>query len=101
MDSLSNKQMIEHLSKFRDAGDQLSEDIYEITMRIFELINQTEALENRSADADVMLSSLKNMVELLLKSSLHSNIYFESMRNDYTKVIKALGSKSGDKLNDR
>ncbi|MBW7622343.1 hypothetical protein LDJ78_23945 [Citrobacter portucalensis] len=100
MDSLSNKQMIEHLSRFRDAGDKLSEDIYNISMRIFELISETEARENRSEGEEAMLSRLKQIVELLLSSALDSHNYNESMWKDYTKVIKALGVKTGDKSND-
>jgi hypothetical protein len=96
MDSLSNKQMIEHLANFRDAGDKLSEDIYKISMRIFDLISETEARVGRTEGEDMVLSSLRNMIELLLQSALDSHNYNDSMRKDYTKVIKALGSKSGD-----
>ncbi|CDZ82741.1 hypothetical protein I5373_02790 [Citrobacter koseri] len=100
MDSLSNKQMIEHLSRFRDAGDKLSEDIYNISIRIFDLISETEARENRSEGEDLMLSRLKQMIDLLLASSNDSHNYNESMWKDYTKVIKALGVKAVDKSND-
>lgn len=99
MNTLSNKQMIEHLSKFRDAGDKLSEDIYNISLRIFAVIDAIQSRENRSEGEELILSQLSGMAELLMSSALHSNDYNRSLWDDYTKVIKALGSKQGDKTN--
>ncbi|QGW86780.1 hypothetical protein EAAEB30_08815 [Enterobacter asburiae] len=96
MTNLSNKQMIEHLSKFRDAGDKLSEDIYKISVRISEVIDGIQSREDRSEGENIVLQQLTSMSELILASALHSNDYNKSLWKDYTKVIKALGSKQGE-----
>ncbi|HDG1688507.1 TPA: hypothetical protein PFE28_004513, partial [Kluyvera cryocrescens] len=97
--SLSNKQMIEHLSRFRDAGDKLSEDIYNISMRIFDIISEAEARENKSEGEEALLSRLRGMSEIIMSSALDSNKYNDSMWKDYTRVIKSLGANSGEKIN--
>lgn len=99
VETLTNKQMIEHLSKFRDAGDKLSEHIYDISIKIFEVIADLQARQNRSEGEEQTLRKLSDLSELLLSSAVDSGKYNQSMWHDYTKVIKALGSKQGDKTN--
>ncbi|EMF5054506.1 MULTISPECIES: hypothetical protein [Serratia] len=94
MDNLSNKQMIEHLSRFRDAGDKLSDDIFNLSLKILDIINEAEGRANRTDEDSVILAQLKNMSEMLISSTLDANAYNNSMWKDYTKVIKALGNST-------
>lgn len=100
MNTLSNKKMIEHLARFRDAGDKLSEDVFGIALKIFEIIAEIEAKNEIAEGEAAVLSKLKGMSEMLLRATLDANEYNDSMWKDYTKVIKALGESKGAKPND-
>lgn len=99
MDKLTNKQMIERLTKFRDAGDKLSDDIYNISLHIFDIIKDADARQNKDEAENETIKKLKNMIELLMQSSLDSYHYNQSMWDDYTTVIKSLGENSGGNKN--
>ncbi|WP_145055757.1 hypothetical protein [Mixta calida] len=99
MSGLSNKEMIERLARFRDAGDKLYDDVFNITVKISDIIQELDSNPERNEAENSVLSNLKSMSEMLIQAALDANEYNASMLKDYTKVIKALGDSKGVKPN--
>lgn len=98
MKKLSNTEMIDHLARFREAGDKLSEDVFELSSLLLDISSGLEKKENRSVEEQEIYERITSNTTLILKSILHANEYNNTLWVDYSPVIKHLG-KEGVKSN--
>lgn len=98
MEKLKRKDMIERLSRFRACGDQISDDLYNLSLKILNITSELEtksAREEISHDEEAILLKLQELTEQILRSSLNADKYNKSLLKDYSSVIKSLSSESG------
>ncbi|MDF7789595.1 hypothetical protein CG435_10845 [Pantoea ananatis] len=98
MKKLSNTEMITHLSRFREAGDKLSEDVFELSSLLLNISTELEKKGNKNPEEQEIYDKISSNTNLILKSILHANEYNNTLWEDYSPVIKLLG-KEGIKNN--
>lgn len=98
MKKLSNTEMIDHLSRFREAGEKLSEDVFELSYLLLKISSDLERKDNKSPEEQDIYEKISSNTELILKSITHANEYNNTLWVDYSPVIKHLG-KDGVKNN--
>lgn len=96
MKKISNTEMIDHLSRFRAAGDKVSESVFELSTILLKLSTDLESKEIRTEEEQAIFDVLKENINLVLSSVMSANEYNNSMWVDYTPVIKQLGDERGE-----
>lgn len=94
MDKISKKQMLEKLAKFRAAGDQINNDLNNLSERILSIYQYISVKEDKTTEEEEVCRQLKQLLEPILQYALNSHNYNQSMWKDYTQVVKALGASS-------
>ncbi|WP_152999637.1 hypothetical protein [Pantoea stewartii] len=94
MEKLSNAQMIEKLANFRATGDKLAEDVFDISEKVFTIVEHLQAKLEKTDAENETYSKLAELSEILLSSILDADKYNQSMWKDYTQVIKNLGGSA-------
>lgn len=97
MKKISNTEMIDHLSRFRAAGDKVSESVFELSSILLKLATDLESKESRTEEEQAILDELMEKLNFVLSSVLIANDYNNSMWTDYTPVIKQLGDEGAKK----
>lgn len=92
MEKLTKKQMIERLAKFRAACDQINDDLNNLSNSVLSTYQLISAKEDKTEEE--VCRQLKVLIDLVVKSTLSSDKYNRSMREDYTQVVKTLGASS-------
>lgn len=93
MKKLSNTEMIDSLARFRESGDKLSEDVFELSSLLLNISSELERKENKSEEEKVIFDNIASNAELIVNSILHANEYNNTLWVDYTPVIKSLGGE--------
>ncbi|EHJ7977362.1 hypothetical protein QSZ85_000652 [Escherichia coli] len=98
MEKLKRKEIIERLSRFRSRGDQLTEDLYNLSMAVLGIASELESKQNRTPEEEVIFEKLRGVTQQILKASTNADSYKKSMLKDYTSVIKnlSIGSEGID-----
>ncbi|MBD8157219.1 hypothetical protein ABEH00_10025 [Pantoea agglomerans] len=91
MEKLSNAQMIEKLASFRATGDQLAEDVFDISEKFFSIVEALQAKVDKTDVENEVYDKLNELTGVIFSSVLDAEKYNNSMWKDYTKVIKNLG----------
>lgn len=94
MEKLTKKQMIERLAKFRVACDQINDDLNNLSNSVLSTYQLISAKEDKTEEEEEVCRQLKQLINLVIKSTLSSDNYNKSMRQDYTQVVKTLGASS-------
>lgn len=94
MEKLTKKQMLERLAKFRAAGDQINDDLSNLSERVLSIYQYISVKEDKTADEEEVCRQLKELMEPILKSVVDSHNYNQSKWKDYTQVVKTLGASS-------
>lgn len=93
MKKLNNSEMIDSLSRFRAAGDKLSEDVFELSSLLLSISSELERKADKTDVEQAIYDKIASKVELILRATLNANDYNDSMWKDYTSVIKQLGGE--------
>lgn len=83
--------MIDSLARFREAGDKLSDDVFELSSLLLNISSELEQKPEKTAQELVILERISSSSELIVQSIMHANEYNNSLWVDYTPVIKHLG----------
>lgn len=94
MEKLKRKDIIERLSRFRACGDQLSDDLYELSMNVLSITNELEVRNDLTPEEQAIFDKLRALTQPIMKATLDADKYNRSMLKDYTSVIKSLSSES-------
>ncbi|PPE50885.1 hypothetical protein [Escherichia coli] len=94
MEQLKRKEMIEKLAKFRAAADKMSEDVYNISLKILSITSDLEHKSDKTPEEFAIYERLSELSNSIINASLNANAYNRSMWEDYTSVIKSLSSDS-------
>lgn len=100
MQKLSKKEIIEHLSRFRAASDNINDDLANLSSKFLNMLGELENKQDKTPEEQVICSKLGTLVEDIFKGIISSNGYNNSLWKDYTQVIKALGSPSDGDSNE-
>jgi hypothetical protein len=100
VENLTKKQMIESLVSFREASDQLNDDLSNLSEKILSILAEVNGFADMSEREQKIQQKLAQLVEPILYGLKHSHHYNESMWKDYTQVVKALGASKDVKNND-
>lgn len=93
MKKLNNTEMIDNLARFRESGDKLSDDVFELSSLLLNISAELEQKADKTAEERVILEKISSSSELIVKSIMHANEYNNSMWVDYMPVIKHLGGE--------
>lgn len=94
MEKLKRKEIIERLSRFRACGDQLSDDLYNISMEILNITSELESRDDLTPEECEIFKKLSALTQPIMQASLNSDKYNKSMLKDYTSAIKSLSLES-------
>lgn len=93
MTKLSNTEMIDHLARFREAGDKLSEDVFELSSLLLNISSELELKPNKSEEELAIFEKIASNSDLIVNSIMNANDYNNTLWVDYTPVIKHLGGE--------
>lgn len=99
MEKITKKQMIERLTRFRAASDQINDDLNRLSEKVLMIYQLISVKPDKTPEEEEVSRQLQGLVEPILESTLHSHNYNDSMWKDYTLVIKALGASNDVKNN--
>ncbi|MGU3521813.1 hypothetical protein ACLBW2_01720 [Enterobacteriaceae bacterium C23F] len=86
------KEILESLSRFRNAGDKLSDDIFNLSSKILAVLESIPHADQRSPELESVTRQLNEMVSDVLQSTLDANTYSQSLFKDYTKAVKKISA---------
>ncbi|EKS7780420.1 hypothetical protein ACOGYP_001825 [Edwardsiella piscicida] len=86
------KEIIESLSRFRNASDKLSDDIFNLSSKILAVLENIPHSDQRSPELESVAHQLNEMVSDVLQSTLDANTYSQSLFKDYTKAVKKISA---------
>ncbi|MET3816255.1 hypothetical protein [Pantoea sp. UYEF8] len=94
MKKLSNTEIIDKLSRFRAAGDKISEDVFELSSLLLSITEEIDQKANKTAEEKAISEKIASHLQLIGQSILNAHAYNDSLWKDYTSVIKQLGGES-------
>ena len=94
MEKLKRKEIIERLSRFRACGDRLSDDLYNLSMKVLNITSELEVKPVLTNEEREIFDKLSALTQPIMQATLNSNEYNKSMLKDYTSVIKSLSLDS-------
>ncbi|MCK7307890.1 MULTISPECIES: hypothetical protein [Enterobacter] len=94
MKKLSNTEIIDKLSKFRAAGDKISEDVFELSSLLLSISEDIDKLAEKTESEKALSRRLHANLQLIGQSILNAHAYNDSMWKDYRVVIKQLGGEN-------
>ncbi|CNI04378.1 hypothetical protein [Yersinia ruckeri] len=100
MQKLSKKEAIEHLSRFRAASDSINDDLTNLSSKLLNMLTDLENKLDKTPEEQAICLKLGTLVEDVIRGTISSNEYNNSLWKDYTKVIKALGSSTDGDSNE-
>lgn len=99
MEKLTKQQMIERLSKFRAASDTINDDLNDLSERVLSVYQLIISKPELTQEEEVIVRSLRDLMDPILKSVLDSQKYNDALWKNYTPVIQALGASHDVKNN--
>lgn len=94
MKKLSNTEIIDKLSRFRAAGDKISEDVFELSSLLLSISEDIDKLAEKTESEQALSRRLHANLQLIGQSILNAHAYNDSMWKDYRVVIKQLGGEN-------
>jgi len=97
VEKLTKKEMIELLVNFRAASDRLNSDLSDLSEKTLLILGEVNKFPEMTEREQKIQQKLAELVGVILTGIAHSHEYNESMWNDYTRVVKALGASNDGK----
>lgn len=90
---MKRKEIIKKLTAFRSYSDKMSDDLFDLSIKILDITGALES-KSRTSEEDALYAKLSDLTQIIMKATLNSNKYNESLINDYMPVLKSLSSDS-------
>lgn len=94
MKKLSNTEIIDKLANFREYGDKVSEDVFELSSLLLSISEDIDKKTEKTEFEKALAERLHSNLQLIGQSILNAHAYNDSLWKDYTQVIKQLGGES-------
>lgn len=86
------KEILESLSRYRNASDKLSDDIFNLSSKLIGIIESFPAHDVRTPEVEAAYQQVAGMLSDVLQATLDANQYTDSLYKDYTKAIKRISA---------